>query len=101
MNAATIDALIAQRNLITDRRDIEALPYPDTSAIDAVLAEVPPGEDNRVDLLLGRPGAVLPKRVDYKIGWFVSQAVTLSDPATQALIDKTRKLWRDAQAIEY
>lgn len=37
----------------------------DTRSIDAVLSAVPAGRDNRVDLALGRPCAVLPERADY------------------------------------
>lgn len=33
--------------------------------IDRKLRAVPAGQDNRVDLALGRPGAQLPPRVDY------------------------------------
>lgn len=100
MTDTEIDTLIKYRNSITDRRDIEAMPYPDTSEIDSQLATVPPGQRNDVDLLLGRRGAVLPERPQYQRNeqrtapatWFVSQAVTLEDESTQRLIETTRQL---------
>lgn len=76
MTDAEITRLIEVRNTITNRRDLDF--NPDTGSIDAQLATVPPGQRNDVDLLLGRPNAVLP---DYytKPGWIVSQAVTLEE----------------------
>lgn len=66
MTADQISALLSQRNSLLQRRDVEH--HVDTSAIDSVLdAECKPGEDNRVDLALGRPCAVLPERIDYHV----------------------------------
>jgi hypothetical protein len=59
----SVDTLLAARNRILELRDLEY--NPDTRAIDAVLATVPPGVDNRVDLALGRLNATLPERCDY------------------------------------
>ncbi len=56
-----IDRLIRNRNKLTDRRD-ERINYPAVDEIDAQLSEVPPGQRNDVDLLLGRSCAKLPER---------------------------------------
>ena len=64
MNDPLIDQLITSRNAITnvteDFINLDAVDY-----IDSILATVPPGQDNRVDLLLGRRNATLPQRADY------------------------------------
>jgi len=99
MNQQQIDALIEVRSQILSARDLEH--NPDTEPIDAVLREVPPGDDNRVDLALGRLCAVLPERVDYKVGWFISPDVTLEFQSVQELIETARRILRDAQAIPY
>lgn len=64
MTQQEIDAICDARDRLTDRRD-EEVDWEAVDAFDAVLATVPPGQDNRVDLYLGRPCAVLPQRVDY------------------------------------
>lgn len=64
MNTEQIDRIINRRNKLTNRRD-GRLNRPALDEIDAKLREVPPGTDNRVDLALGRPCAVLPMRAEY------------------------------------
>lgn len=61
MTDETINALIATRERLTNLRD-EQIDWTAVDLIDDVLSEVPPGQDNRVDLLLGRSCAVLPER---------------------------------------
>jgi hypothetical protein len=92
MNAEQIDALLKVRSQLLSLRDLEH--GVDTSPIDAVLREVPPGENNDVDLALGRTCATLPARTDYGLG-------NREIGAVQALIDTTRLLWREAEPIEY
>ena len=59
-----IDTIIEARNLLTNRSgDVDFSAEAIIDRIDAVLRDVPPGQRNDVDLLLGRPCAVLPKRV--------------------------------------
>lgn len=58
---AQIDRLIARRNRLTNRRGTYNKPAVD--GIDAQLSQVPAGERNDIDLLLGRSCATLPKRV--------------------------------------
>lgn len=94
MTAEQIDALIAVRNSITDICTDFAT---NTAAIDAVLAEIPAGVDNRVDLLLGRPEAVLSTRP----GYILNQMVTLEQPETIALVEMTRIIFEQAAPIEY
>ncbi len=55
---AQIARLIARRERLTNRRD-ERINFPAVKEIDAQLAQVPAGERNDVDLLLGRPCAQL------------------------------------------
>lgn len=59
-----INALIAIRERATNRID-EQIDWNAVDPIDAQLAQVPPGQRNDVDLLLGRPDAVLPERAIY------------------------------------
>lgn len=76
MNQNQIDALIEVRNRITDVCSDFAS---NTAAIDAVLAEIPAGVDNRVDLLLGRPEAQLPPRPDYGLQPIVIDSICFSE----------------------
>jgi hypothetical protein len=62
MTNEQIDAQIAKRNRLTNRRD-GLTDSKRVKAIDAKLATVPAGQRNDVDLLLGRSCAVLPPRV--------------------------------------
>lgn len=96
MTYLSIDELIALRDRLTDRRD-EAVDYVAVDQIDAKLAQVPAGERNDVDLLLGRTCAVLPVRE----GWYVGPAVMLMQPDTIALLEQTRLIFEAAQPIEY
>lgn len=66
MTTDQIDRLINRRNKLTNRRD-GRLNRPALDEIDAKLREVPDGQDNRVDKLLGRPCAVLPTRAEYTV----------------------------------
>ena len=61
MTAARIAHLIASRNKLTNRRD-EWVDWKAVNRIDAQLAQVPAGQNNEVDRLLGRLCAVLPVR---------------------------------------
>lgn len=56
-DTAKINRLIARRERLTNRRDGN-LNFPALNEIDAQLREVPAGERNDVDLLLGRACAV-------------------------------------------
>lgn len=58
---AQIDKLIARRNKLTNRRD-GLTDSAVIARIDAQLRDVPPGQRNDVDLLLGRSCATLPDR---------------------------------------
>ncbi len=60
-----IDALIAKRDLMLTRRD-GLYDHDVVNRIDAQLATVPAGQDNRVDLALGRSCAVQPPRPNYQ-----------------------------------
>lgn len=62
MTSEQIDRLLRRRDKLTQRRD-GRINRPALNEIDVQLREVPPGQDNRIDLYLGRPCAVLPKRV--------------------------------------
>lgn len=64
MTTDQIDRLINRREKLTNRRD-GRLNRPALDEIDAKLSQVPPGADNRVDKLLGRPCAVLPAQAEY------------------------------------
>lgn len=66
MTPDRIARLINRRNKLTARRD-GRLNRPALDEIDALLREVEPGTDNRVDLALGRQCATLPPRPDYHI----------------------------------
>ncbi len=94
-----VNALIAAREHLTNRRD-EQVDWQAVDFIDAQLSQVPPGDDNRVDLLLGRSCAVLP---DYEVkpGWYVAPAVVSMRPETIALIEATRLIFEAAEPIEY
>lgn len=61
MTDEQIARLIARRDRLTGRSD-ERINRPALDEIDAQLATVPPGQRNDIDLLLGRPGAILPPR---------------------------------------
>jgi hypothetical protein len=61
MTDEQIDQLIAVRNYQTNRRD-ELTDWAQVDSIDVLLRDVPPGQRNDVDLLLGRLCAVLPVR---------------------------------------
>lgn len=61
MTTAQIDRLIARRERLTNRRD-GLTDSAVINRIDAQLATIPAGQDNRVDLLLGRSCATLPDR---------------------------------------
>lgn len=63
MNEQKINRLIERRNKLTNRRD-GLTDSAVIARIDAQLRDVPPGQDNRVDLLLGRSCAVLPDRAN-------------------------------------
>lgn len=91
MNANHITALLEVRSQLLSLRDLEH--NPDTGPIESVLRDVPPGVDNRIDLALGRTCAVLPPRVEYNISREVSEV--------DRLIETTRKIWRETEAIEY
>lgn len=98
-----INELIASRNCLTNRRD-ELIDLDAVDHIDNILRDVPAGQRNDVDLLLGRSCAVLPKRKsEVKRVWSVNPAYTLDNlPAeTKELIEMTRRIWRDAKPIEY
>jgi hypothetical protein len=66
MNDTQIDHLIAARNRITDRVD-EFIDSRAVDHIDAVLSDIPEGQRNDVDGLLGRACYVLPERADYAL----------------------------------
>jgi len=121
MNDTQINHLIAARNKITDVMIHDAIST-DTADIDALLREVPAGQRNDVDLLLGRRCAKLPARVEYDIEanraridaqrerlWnaapkperFQNPAVTLASEETQQLIETTRRIWEETQAEAY
>ena len=88
MNDTQINHLIAARNKITDVMIHDAIST-DTADIDALLREVPAGQRNDVDLLLGRSCAKLPARVEYDI------------EANRARIDAQReRLWNAAQVAD-
>ena len=59
-----ISALVKIRNQMTNRRD-EQIDHIAVDLLDDVLRDVPPGQRNDVDLLLGRMCAQLPNRADY------------------------------------
>jgi len=92
MTHEQITALLEVRSQLLSLRDLDH--SVDTSPIDAVLRQIPPGADNRVDLVLGRQCAVLPARPDYKVG-------NREIDAVQALIDTTRHIWFETEAIKY
>lgn len=62
MTPDQISALLAKRDKIAVRY---AYRTNQLDQIDRKLRKIPAGTDNRVDLALGRPRAVLPQRVDY------------------------------------
>lgn len=62
MTTDEINDLIAKRDRIAVRY---AYRTHQLDQIDRKLRAVPPGQDNRVDLALGRPEAQLPPRTDY------------------------------------
>lgn len=64
MTPDRITRLISRRDKLTCRRD-GRINWPALREIDALLSEVPAGQDNRVDLALGRPEAQLPPRTEY------------------------------------
>lgn len=94
MTPEQIDALITVRNSITDICTDFAT---NTAAIDSVLAEIPAGVDNRVDLILGRPEAVLPERP----GYILNPVVTLEQPETISALEQTRIIFEAAQDWQY
>ena len=100
MNDFKIARLLSRRNKLMTRRD-GLYDHKIIATIDEQLSKVEPGYNNDVDLALGRSNSVLPERVDYKAGWFVSPAVMLEDADTQALIEKTQRIWNETQSIEY
>lgn len=59
MTEDTINVFIKLREHATNKRD-EQIAWGAVDLIDAQLSKVPPGQDNRIDLLLGRRCAVLP-----------------------------------------
>ncbi len=59
MNASKIDLLLARRDKLLTRRD-GLYKHSVVDRIDSQLRDVPPGQDNRVDLALGRACAVHP-----------------------------------------
>jgi hypothetical protein len=73
-----IDHLIGARNRITDRRD-ELIDTRAVAHIDAVLQDVPAGQRNDVDLLLGRRCAKLTTWVDYHLAQGLSNVMTLDE----------------------
>lgn len=114
MTPDKIDKAIARYNKLATRRS------PNNPALDEIveqLREVPEGQDNRVDLILMRPCAVLPDRgglfaaahsaelradiEKVREGWFASQAVTNEAAATvaEAKVDEFLK-WAD-QTTDY
>ena len=84
MTEDQINHLITRRNKLTDRRD-SLTDWKRVRRIDAQLAAVPAGQRNDVDLLLGRPCAVLPERA-----YVQAQAVTVEQaaPIAQAKHDE-------------
>lgn len=64
MTESDITALLASRDRIAVRFSYRTHQLDN---IDRKLSQVPPGQDNRVDLALGRQGATLPQRPDYGI----------------------------------
>lgn len=69
MTPKQIDTLISRRNRITSRYGYRRN---ELNRIDRQLAQVPAGQDNRVDQALGRPSAQLTPRADYGVS--VAQA---------------------------
>lgn len=63
-NSTHIDHLIAAREAITNRTE-DYINLKAVDAIDALLSDVPPGQRDDVDLLLGRTCAELPERAEY------------------------------------
>jgi hypothetical protein len=61
-----INRMIAARNKLTNVRD-ERIDWTTVDAIDTMLRDVPAGQRNDVDLLLGRSCAVLPTREAIRI----------------------------------
>jgi hypothetical protein len=90
MTDTQIALLIQARNKITDQMYPDDV-YPDTSAIDALLAAVPLGSNREVDALLGRTYQAERARVEAQRernataapvdGRIVAQAVTLEQIA--------------------
>lgn len=78
MTPQEIDLIIAARDRLTDRRD-EQVDWEAVRHFDEVLATVPPGERNDVDLLLGRACAVLPPRTDYNLNDMADQHEDMLD----------------------
>lgn len=102
MTDETINALVATRNRLTNRRD-EQVDWGAVDLIDAILRDVPPGQRNDVDLLLGRPTAVLPPRA-------ALQAACEENGVTEyrwlradtvSMIEMTRIIFEAAEPIEY
>lgn len=87
MTTQEIDALIAKRDRIAVRY---AYRTHQLDQIDRKLRRVPPGQDNRVDLALGRAEAVLTQRAEYTMR-----------ADTVALAEMTRIIFEQAEPIEY
>lgn len=79
-----INTIIAARERLTNRRD-EQIDWVAVDHFDAVLAQVPAGTRNDVDLLLGRP-AELPERVEYQL-----RPATDTAAATEAVAELAQK----------
>jgi hypothetical protein len=85
MNERQIDLLLSAYNKLQAVSDFEFFLSAAGDIIEA-LAFVPAGQDNRVDLLLGRREAVLPRRAEYGL----SDALQLLQ--LQAEIQMTRRI---------
>lgn len=98
MTEDTINVLIKLREHATNKRD-EQIAWGAVDLIDAQLSKVPAGQNNRIDLLLGRRCAVLPAdeaiRVAAAQASVTAERLTPQRIAQLETIDQGRSDWND------
>jgi NADH:ubiquinone oxidoreductase subunit F (NADH-binding) len=100
MTPEEITQLIAIRNRLTNRRD-EMIDFAAVDEIDAVLSTVQPGTRNDIDLLLGRPCAVLPSAALAAAAAEVGVEYRWMHADTIAMLEMTRIIFEQAEPIPY